>query len=109
MEAAENLMLFSMVTHYQSVHHGEYPSRPLAGQVPEGIPVRHQPHQPLFNFQGNKINVNNDFALDAIALQPLPEAAMYSKGEAVQTFDVTTAKFAAETDLPEAYQSSLRL
>jgi len=106
MQTAENLMYFAMVTHYQAVLHGEYPSRPFAQDIPVGTPLRHRPYS-LFDFSAKTLKVSNESALSLVAQTISPASATCSVEAATTTFAATSAPLAADTDYPADYQSSL--
>jgi hypothetical protein len=113
MSNAENLMYFAMATYYQSVLNGEYPSRPFAQDVPEGDPTRRRPGS-IFEFDSDKLGVQNSTALAMVALSTTPTTSCGVGAQSLQTslsstitFDEASATFAADSDYPTDYQSSL--
>ena len=105
MQNAENLMYFAMVTHYQAYLNGEYPSRPFSQDIPRGTPQRHRPYS-MFDFTDKTLKVSNESAASLYA-QTISPASATCLVEPVTTFAAMTAPFAANTDYPADYQSSL--
>jgi hypothetical protein len=113
MTNAENLMYFAMATFYQSVLNGEYPSRPFAQDVPEGNPTPHRPGS-IFEFDNDKLGVQNStaFAMAALSTTPTISCGVGAQSfptslSSTVTFDEASATFAADSDYPTDYQSSL--
>ena len=111
MQSADNLMHFAMTLYYQGLLHGEYPSRPFAGGEPDDgtrphkdDPSRHNPS--MFDFSNNTLQVSNRTAFSIRAQKSAPTYDA-SLGETPVIITAATAKFAANTDYPASYQSSL--
>jgi hypothetical protein len=107
-QSAENLMYFPMVTYYQAVLNGEYPSRPFAQDIPIGNPQRHRPYS-IFDFTDQTLKISNESALSLVPQTDSPGSApcLVEPIQPEMTFAATSALFAAKTDYPADYQSSL--